>query len=674
MKVCPHCRANYPSHFSVCPQDGNSLKSVSELPPGTVLRKKYEILQRIGQGGMGTVYKVRHLVFNEVRALKMVSAELAENPDFLERFRTEAVIMRRLQHPNAVRVEDMDWTEDNRPFLVMEYIEGNSLRQRLEERGALPVSEALEVASQTCSALSAAHEMGILHRDIKPDNILIVDQPGGGLMVKVMDFGVAKIKESTQQYGMREGVSTQTGFLIGTPAYMSPEQAMGKPGSQLDARSDLYSVGIVLYEMLTGSQPFSADTPVGLLQHHIQTIPQPPDQLAAGRNIPGPVSDLVMKALEKDPANRFQLAAEMQAALTGAEQVSSADPTLPYDSPAPAQVPIPAPASSPESAAAGRETPTPPSSPPGPAPKTPVPFSTRDSSVTAPPEAAARMKWPGWQKTLVFALGAALALMWKARIPRWLLVGAVALFAAAQLVPVERANPPEDPALTIEANSTMTGEVKSIIHRACVDCHSHRTEWPWYSNVAPVSWFVTSDVRRARRKMNLSEWGRMEPKDADHALDEMCEEVEKGEMPLASYQWMHSEARLTDDDAAAICDWAYSERGRIRATLEELPVEPASTSPPTQRSTEPAAARPRSQPTQRRESPAPSQAEEQRRAQIDTHFNRARRAMSRGEYLKAIAEFEAVRRLDNSHTGARDGLARARKAREAECAVIQCED
>ncbi len=197
MKVCPQCRAHYPTHFAVCPQDGNQLDAVTEFSPGTILREKYEILEKLGQGGMGTVYKARHLVFNEIRAIKIVSAELASNPDFLERFRTEAIIMRRLRHPTAVRVKDIDKTDDNRPFLVMEYIEGNSLREVLARRGPLPIPEALEIASQVCSALSAAHEMGILHRDIKPDNILMADHPGSGPLVKVMDFGVAKIKEST---------------------------------------------------------------------------------------------------------------------------------------------------------------------------------------------------------------------------------------------------------------------------------------------------------------------------------------------------------------------------------------------------------------------------------------------------------------------------------------------
>ena len=158
--------------------------------------------------------------------------------------------------------------------------------------------------------------------------------------------------------------------------------------------------------------------------------------------------------------------------------------------------------------------------------------------------------------------------MWGARNPRWLLVGAAVLFGGAQLIPVELTNPVEDPALTVEASTTMPDEVRGIITRACQDCHSFRTEWPWYSNVAPVSWFLADHIRHAREHVNLSEWGLMEPTDADHALDEMCEEVEKDGMPLASYRWMHSEARLSEEDKYAICDWAGAERGRIRAAVE----------------------------------------------------------------------------------------------------------
>ena len=169
--------------------------------------------------------------------------------------------------------------------------------------------------------------------------------------------------------------------------------------------------------------------------------------------------------------------------------------------------------------------------------------------------------------------------MWKARDPKWLLAGAAALFALAQFIPVERTNPPEEAAMTIEANTEMPAEVLDVLNRACADCHSNRTRWPWYSRVAPVSWFVADDVRHARSHYNLSEWGKMEPKDADRTLDEMCEEVEKGAMPLASYRWMHSEAKLTEADVTAICDWAGAERERIRAAMDESGEKPEEGAP-----------------------------------------------------------------------------------------------
>lgn len=162
--------------------------------------------------------------------------------------------------------------------------------------------------------------------------------------------------------------------------------------------------------------------------------------------------------------------------------------------------------------------------------------------------------------------------MWDARNPRWLLAGFVVVSVGMQFFPAETTNPPEDPTQTIEALTTMPAEIKTTLDNACADCHSNRTRWPWYSKIAPISWMVADDVEHAREHYNLSEWGKLSPSDADHTLDEMCEEVEGGKMPLASYQWMHSEARLTDKQVFALCDWTMEERGRIRAAADgELP-------------------------------------------------------------------------------------------------------
>ncbi len=317
MKYCDICHNTYPADFSSCPKDQGPLRNISEFGPGMVIHDKYEILDKIGVGGMATVYKAKHLHFNEELAIKVVSSRLLEDETFLKRFKTEAVITRKLRHPNAVRLDDFDTTEDGRPFIVMEYVQGKSLRSVLMQRLTLPVGRSLNIARQAALGLNAAHQLGIVHRDIKPDNILIVKQPDGSDLVKVLDFGIAKVREGAFDAGPGHN-QTQTGMVLGTPQYISPEQAMGKRGEEVDGRADLYALGVVLYEMLTGQLPFQSDTPLELLLHHIQTVPTPPHVLRPEKNIPMPVSQLLMKALAKDRKLRFQTGEEMAEALGAA--------------------------------------------------------------------------------------------------------------------------------------------------------------------------------------------------------------------------------------------------------------------------------------------------------------------------------------------------------------------
>ena len=259
---------------------------------------------------MGAVYKALHVAFDEVRALKVISPELAQDDQFVRRFRQEAILTRKLQHEHAVRVEDLDETEDRRPFIVMEFVEGPNLKTLIRDKGPLPVERILRVGRQVCSALEAAHEMGMIHRDIKPDNIVLVPQPEGGEAVKVLDFGIAKLKEGKSVEG---GLTlTGTGVVIGTPQYMSPEQAMGRRGDQLDDRSDLYSLGVVMYEMLTGVLPFRAETTMEMILHHLQTPPPPPRELKPELRIPEPVANLIMETLEKKPECRPANARELR--------------------------------------------------------------------------------------------------------------------------------------------------------------------------------------------------------------------------------------------------------------------------------------------------------------------------------------------------------------------------
>lgn len=331
MKYCDVCHSTYPPDFTTCPRDQAVLRSATELQPGMVIRNKYEIQERIGSGGMATVYRARHLVFNEPRAIKVVSSRLVEDESFLKRFRNEAVVTRKLQHPNAVRVEDMDTMEDGRPFIVMELVEGQSLRKIIEEQGPLAPARALEITRQVASALGAAHAIGIVHRDIKPDNIVIMTHDGKDT-VKVLDFGIAKLRDTggadTANY-----TATQTGMLIGTPQYISPEQASGKSGEQLDGRSDIYSLGIVLYQMLTGRLPFESDTPMGIVMQHMQTPPPLPETVRPDVKLGAPTTQLLLKCLEKDPAKRFQMAQELVASIPPPGNSETGDTKLMMASP-----------------------------------------------------------------------------------------------------------------------------------------------------------------------------------------------------------------------------------------------------------------------------------------------------------------------------------------------------
>ncbi len=314
MKYCDSCHSTFPGDFTSCPKCQTGLRNANELMPGMILREKYEILARIGSGGMAAVYRAKHLAFGEERAIKVVSAKLADDENFLKRFKQEAIVTRKLQHPNAVRVDDLDATEDGRPFIVMECVEGRDLRKVLEKTGPMPIRRALKIVEQIALALAAAHELGITHRDIKPDNVLILKAEDGGDLVKVLDFGIAKVKEGTLEGGQGY-TATQTGVVIGTPQYMSPEQALGRRGDEIDGRSDIYSLGVVLYELLTGELPFVSETPMEFLFHHMQTEPTPPHRTRPNLRIPSQVSDVLMKTLEKDPEDRFASADDLAKAV-----------------------------------------------------------------------------------------------------------------------------------------------------------------------------------------------------------------------------------------------------------------------------------------------------------------------------------------------------------------------
>ena len=319
MKTCPTCQATYPDTIAFCSRDGAELRSTGTWEAGTVVRGRYQILSKIGEGGMGAVYKAKHTGFDELRAIKVLNPQLAHDARFHERFKREAYITRKLQHPNAVRVDDIDEAEDGCPFMVMEYIEGKSLKQAVLENGAMPAARVCSISKQVASALDAAHRLGMVHRDIKPENIVLV-QSKEGEKAKVLDFGIARIKEVERAEGAKGAELTGGGFVVGTPLYISPEQAQGMRGDDLDGRSDLYSLGIVMYQMLTGTVPFKSDDPIDLLIAQIQKPPRPVRLVRPDLPIPESMANLVMRLLEKERELRPSSASALIADLSRIEK------------------------------------------------------------------------------------------------------------------------------------------------------------------------------------------------------------------------------------------------------------------------------------------------------------------------------------------------------------------
>lgn len=285
---------------------------------GKILDNRYRLDSVIKSGGMGKVYRGTRLTLNDPVAIKVLHTENISNNQAIERFRREAQTSALLKHPNTVNIYDFGVTEEGFCYIVMEFVEGASLREILKERGVLSLADTVTIATQIASALEEAHRLGIIHRDLKPDNI-IIQQRTDGLKVKILDFGIAKINNMTT------ADLTQSGYVMGTPRYMSPEQCLGEP---LDGRTDIYSMGIMLYEMLTGVTPFNSQTAEAIFAQHIS---QPPTPLRSHNwNVSPNVEGVVLRALEKRREARQQTAAqfaiELQAAIATDEAETKAAP------------------------------------------------------------------------------------------------------------------------------------------------------------------------------------------------------------------------------------------------------------------------------------------------------------------------------------------------------------
>jgi len=262
------------------------------------LSPRFRLIRQLGAGGMGAVFLAEQIaVGNRPVALKVLLRKLLDDPEFLQRFQNEAASTGRIRHPNVVTIHESGQADDGSPYIAMEYLEGETLRNAIKTRGAMPVSECAGILQQVARGLNAAHKLGILHRDLKPDNIFLANTDDGEVVVKVMDFGLAKLRESTTH--------TLTGTILGTPAYMSPEQALGMKSEDLDARSDLYALGVMVYEMLTGRVPFHSDTPIGYLHKHIMETPPPLGVISPGLHWPLLLESVVMRALAKKREERY---------------------------------------------------------------------------------------------------------------------------------------------------------------------------------------------------------------------------------------------------------------------------------------------------------------------------------------------------------------------------------
>jgi serine/threonine protein kinase len=289
------------------------------LPKGTTVDGKYTIERALGRGGTGTVYEAQHAVIGHRVALKIVNADRAQRPETLARFQREAKICGTIRHPNVGQIYDVG-THDGKPYMVLELHEGQSLAEVLAE-SVLPIPAILEIVLQVLSGLAAIHDVNVVHRDVKPDNVMLVRSISGDIVVKLVDFGISKVINTD----ISERTLTREGSILGSPDYMSPEQLRGQ---QVDVRTDLYAVGVLLYEAVVGSPPFDAENLSDLMAAILRDPVQPPRELRG--DCPAELEALILRALSREPAARFQSAVEMARQLEHVRTVMryTPDPTM----------------------------------------------------------------------------------------------------------------------------------------------------------------------------------------------------------------------------------------------------------------------------------------------------------------------------------------------------------
>ena len=316
MKVCPVCSREYPDEIRFCQHDGTTLRGVTPASNlvGQVIADRYHVMKKLGEGGMGQVYLAEHVKMGRKSAIKVMSPALMHDPDAIARFNREAGNASKITHPNVCAVYDFGETPEGLIYLAMEFVEGEPLTGLLEREGALPLPRATAIFKQTADALQAAHDLGIVHRDLKPDNIMLARGRDGTDVVKVVDFGIAKAvggDESGQKV-------TKTGLVVGTPEFMSPEQLSG---DKLDGKSDLYSLALVYFRMLTGHLPFQADT---VQETMIKRLTDEPKKLAEVRpdlKFPSGLQPVLDAALTRTPGERYENVAKFADDVLGVVQL-----------------------------------------------------------------------------------------------------------------------------------------------------------------------------------------------------------------------------------------------------------------------------------------------------------------------------------------------------------------
>jgi serine/threonine protein kinase len=329
MKYCTTCKTNYEDTVGFCPVHGEVLEDDPSSIVGTVLDGQYQVESLLGKGGMGAVYLARHILLGDRVAIKILPPEVRTNSEWLRRFQREGQAARRFRHPNAVTVYDLRTAGDGTVYMVMEYVEGKTLGEEIKRRGRYTPLEALEVLEPIMSVLNTAHAMGVVHRDLKPDNIMIGNS-GGERTVKLLDLGIAKMREIAGGDGNSKTALTMAGQVLGTPHYMSPEQWGELPrdgDSEIDGRADIYSLGIVVYEMIVGKRPYTGTTLHELRREHVSVVPPPVYE--AVPNVPRAFGDAITRSTAKDRGDRFATAGEFAASLRAA--VNSSDSSIGFD-------------------------------------------------------------------------------------------------------------------------------------------------------------------------------------------------------------------------------------------------------------------------------------------------------------------------------------------------------